>query len=123
MKIAFFGSSLVSAYWNGAATYYRGIIRALYERGHNITFYEPNAYNRQEHRDIPDPEWARVVVYAGQDELFRALEDAEDADLIGELRERMYFGNCQIGADGFVRLTDLTLSGAAVSRVEVADEC
>ena len=29
MNIAFFGSSLVSAYWNGAATYYRGIIRAL----------------------------------------------------------------------------------------------
>ena len=29
VNIAFFGSSLVSAYWNGAATYYRGIIRAL----------------------------------------------------------------------------------------------
>ena len=29
LNIAFFGSSLVSAYWNGAATYYRGIIRAL----------------------------------------------------------------------------------------------
>ncbi|MEA2576351.1 MAG: hypothetical protein QOH93_3649, partial [Chloroflexia bacterium] len=28
LKIAFFGSSLVSAYWNGAATYYRGLIRA-----------------------------------------------------------------------------------------------
>src|SRR5690606_23839409 len=26
MKIAFFGSSLVSSYWNGAATYYRGIL-------------------------------------------------------------------------------------------------
>ena len=24
MKIAFYGSSLLSAYWNGAATYYRG---------------------------------------------------------------------------------------------------
>jgi hypothetical protein len=24
LTIAFFGSSLVSAYWNGAATYYRG---------------------------------------------------------------------------------------------------
>ncbi len=34
MRIAFFGSSLVSAYWNGAATYYRGIIRALAERGY-----------------------------------------------------------------------------------------
>jgi spore maturation protein CgeB len=55
MSIAFFGSSLVSAYWNGAATYYRGIIRALHARGHRITFYEPNAKDRQKHRDIPDP--------------------------------------------------------------------
>ena len=55
MNIAFFGSSLVSAYWNGAATYYRGIIRALHDRGHHVTFYEPDAYGRQQHRDIPDP--------------------------------------------------------------------
>ena len=27
MNIAFFASSLVSAYWNGAATYYRGMSR------------------------------------------------------------------------------------------------
>ncbi len=63
MKIAFFGSSLVSAYWNGAATYYRGIIRALASRGHQITFYEPDAWDRQKHRDIDDPSWADVVVY------------------------------------------------------------
>ena len=50
-------------YWNGAATYYRGLIRALAARGHRITFYEPDAYDRQQHRDIPDPDWARVVVY------------------------------------------------------------
>jgi spore maturation protein CgeB len=63
MRIAFFGSSLVSAYWNGACTYYRGIIRALHDLGHEVTFYEPDALERQRHRDIPDPEWARVVVY------------------------------------------------------------
>jgi spore maturation protein CgeB len=57
----------VSAYWNGAATYYRGIIRALAARGHDVTFYEPDAYERQAHRDIPDPEWARVVVYPATD--------------------------------------------------------
>src|SRR5256885_7618450 len=51
LNIAFFGSSLVSAYWNGAATYYRGIVRALHERGHRVTFYEPDAYLRQSHRD------------------------------------------------------------------------
>lgn len=63
MNIGFFGSSLVSAYWNGAATYYRGILSALAMRGHRITFYEPDAYQRQQHRDIADPSWARIVVY------------------------------------------------------------
>src|SRR5688500_4332933 len=64
MDIAFFGSSLVSAYWNGAATYYRGIIRALAGRGHRVTFYEPDAFGRQQHRDIEPPEWATAVVYS-----------------------------------------------------------
>jgi spore maturation protein CgeB len=63
LNIAFFGSSLVSAYWNGAATYYRGIVRALHERGHHVTFYEPDAYDRQQNRDIADPDYATVVVY------------------------------------------------------------
>jgi spore maturation protein CgeB len=63
-RISFFGSSLVSAYWNGAATYYRGIVRALHERGYEVTFYEPDAYGRQQHRDMADPHWAQVVVYA-----------------------------------------------------------
>ena len=63
MTIAFWGSSLVSAYWNGAATYYRGILRALAQHGNQIVFFEPDAYDRQKHRDIPDPEWARIVVY------------------------------------------------------------
>jgi len=79
--IAFFGSSLVSAYWNGAATYYRGIIRALHERGHHVTFYEPDAYDRQAHRDIEDPPWAKVVVYQ-KDDVYAALESARGADVI-----------------------------------------
>jgi spore maturation protein CgeB len=84
LNIAFFGSSLVSAYWNGAATYYRGIIRTLAERGHRVIFYEPDAYRRQQHRDMADPDWARVVVYAGEgtDGVMRALEAARGADLV-----------------------------------------
>jgi spore maturation protein CgeB len=84
LDIAFFGSSLVSAYWNGAATYYRGIVRALHERGHHVTFFEPDAYGRQQHRDIEDPTWARVVIYAGEGEhgVFDALEQARGADLV-----------------------------------------
>src|SRR3569832_2367671 len=83
LNIAFFGSSLVSAYWNGAATNYRGIIRAHYGRGHHVTFFEPDAYERQRHRDIADPQWAKVVVYpADEDGVQRALEQAQGADVI-----------------------------------------
>ena len=84
LNIAFFGSSLVSAYWNGAATYYRGIVRALSERGHTITFYEPDAYGRQQNRDIPDPDWAKVIVYAADsaDNVRKTVELARGVDLV-----------------------------------------
>ncbi|UJR83434.1 CgeB family protein [Sandaracinus amylolyticus] len=85
LDIAFFGSSIVSAYWNGAATYYRGIVRALAARGHRITFYEPDAYDRQAHRDIDDPPWCRVVVYRGDDErdaLRQLTVAAQHADVL-----------------------------------------
>lgn len=83
MKIAFYGSSLLSSYWNGAATYYRGILRALAERGHEISFYEPNAFDRQQHRDIDPPSWARSVVYPATIEAVQGvLAEARDADIV-----------------------------------------
>ena len=83
MKIAFFGSSLLSSYWNGAATYYRGILKALAARGYEITFYEPDVYDRQQHRDIDPPDWCRVVVYSGTIDAMRAVAaNAADADIV-----------------------------------------
>jgi spore maturation protein CgeB len=83
MKIAFYGSSLLSSYWNGAATYYRGILRDLAARGHDITFYEPDAFDRQQHRDIDPPEWCRSVVYPATIEAVReVLAEAGDADVV-----------------------------------------
>jgi spore maturation protein CgeB len=82
-KIAFYGSSLVSAYWNGAATYYRGIISALHRLGHHTTFFEPDAFGRQQHRDMPDPDWADVVVYQPTEEdARRVLKQACDYDIV-----------------------------------------
>jgi spore maturation protein CgeB len=69
VELTFFGSSLVSCYWNGAATYYRGLIRALAARGHRVTFCEPDAYNRQQNRDLKeDPDYAAVIVYRTEEE-------------------------------------------------------
>lgn len=83
MKIAFYGSSLLSSYWNGAATYYRGLLRDLAQRGHSITFYEPAAFDRQQHRDIDPPDWASVVVYPATDEAVRGvIAEAVRADAV-----------------------------------------
>jgi spore maturation protein CgeB len=83
LRIAFFGSSLLSSYWNGAATYYRGIVRALHRRGHRVTFYEPDAFERQQHRDIDVPDWAEVEVYAPTEiAAAQMLERARQADVV-----------------------------------------
>ncbi|WP_274425845.1 CgeB family protein [Chelativorans sp. YIM 93263] len=83
MKIAFYGSSLLSSYWNGAATYYRGLIRQLANLGHEVTFYEPDVYDRQKHRDICPPTWCSVVVYEGtRNALKEAAARAREADVV-----------------------------------------
>ena len=84
MNISFFGSSLVSSYWNGAATYYRGLLKEIAALGHTITFFEPDAFDRQAHRDIDDPAWARVVIYPATTEGWQQslAQAARSADLL-----------------------------------------
>lgn len=87
MKIFAFGSSIVSSYWNGAATYYRGCYRHLAQLGYQITFAEPDAYGRQQHRDAGSFEYVQSFVYqprekdGGQD-LDRMLEMARGYDIV-----------------------------------------
>ena len=55
LTIAFFGSSLVSAYWNGAATYYRGhLARRSPPTGTASPSTSPTPTTGRQHRDI-DP--------------------------------------------------------------------
>ena len=83
MRIAFYGSSLVSSYWNGAATYYRGLLSDLARRGHGVVFYEPDAFDRQKHRDIDPPDWAESRVYPATVEALRAvMAEAAAADVV-----------------------------------------
>ena len=83
MNIAFYGSSLLSSYWNGAATYYRGLLREMARNGHEITFHESDAFDRQNHRDIDPPDWCSVEVYeASPQGLARAARKAARADVV-----------------------------------------
>src|SRR5437868_3997665 len=51
MKIIVFGLSVSSAWGNGHATLWRGLIRALGEAGHQVTFFERDVPYYAAHRD------------------------------------------------------------------------
>ncbi len=83
MKIAFFGSSLVSAYWNGAATYYRGILRTSPSAGTGSPSTSPTPSSASSTATSPirtGRGWSstppRTRASAG------ALADARGADLV-----------------------------------------
>ena len=82
MRIFVFGSSITSSYWNGAATYYRGMYKQLHALGHEITFAEPDAYGRQQRRDDEDFSYVRSIVYSRQEELPALLRRAGECDMV-----------------------------------------
>lgn len=82
MNIFVFGSSILSSYWNGAATYYRGIYKELERIGHQITFAEPDAFDRQQHLDPGDYSYVRSIVYSPDADLQPLLTEAAAADLV-----------------------------------------
>ena len=81
MNIFVFGSSLTSTYWNGAATYYRGMYKNLQRLGHRVTFAEPAIYDRQKHRDA-EISYAEILVYETPQDIPRLLKHARRADVI-----------------------------------------
>lgn len=82
MRFFVFGSSITSSYWNGAATYYRGIYKNLAALGHEITFAEPDIYKRQQNRDVSDVEYADVIVYETPRDIGELLELSRFSQMI-----------------------------------------
>ena len=82
MRIFVFGSSITSSYWNGAATYYRGIYKALAALGYEITFAEPDIFNRQQNRDLSEVDYAKVIVYQTPQDIDDLIDLAATADLV-----------------------------------------
>jgi spore maturation protein CgeB len=113
MKIFVFGSSLTSCYWNGAATYYRGIYKNLSRLGHEVTFAEPDIYNRQQNRDCSEIDYATVRVYETPRELHKMLSEACDSDLI--------IKHSGVGADDGLLEAEVLRCGSDASRVAFWD--
>ena len=82
LDIVVFGLSITSAWGNGHATTYRALLRALAERGHTVRFFERDMPWYAKHRDLPDPPYARTVLYSSLAELRERLGKEIHADLV-----------------------------------------
>jgi spore maturation protein CgeB len=69
MRIVFLGLSVTSSWGNGHATNYRGLMRALTGRGHDVLFLERDVPWYASERDMPDPPWGRTALYGSLDQL------------------------------------------------------
>ncbi|WP_419807020.1 CgeB family protein [Terriglobus sp.] len=83
-NIVIFGLTVSSSWGNGHATLWRGLLRALGDRGHRITFFEKDVQYYRDARDLTDlPGGGALRLY--QDlasirvEAQRALDDADVA--------------------------------------------
>lgn len=70
MRIVFLGLSITSSWGNGHATTYRGLVRELTRRGHDVIFFERDVrWYAGLNRDMPNPPYGRTQLYDNLDHL------------------------------------------------------
>ena len=83
LRVVIIGLSITSSWGNGHATTYRGLVRELVRRGHEVLFLERDVPWYASNRDLPRPPYGRTVLYASLDELRdRCAQSVREADLV-----------------------------------------
>jgi spore maturation protein CgeB len=83
MKIVILGLSITSSWGNGHATTYRGLVRELAARGHDVLFLERDVPWYAAQRDLPAPPYCRTELYADLPDLTgRFAGDVAGADAV-----------------------------------------
>jgi spore maturation protein CgeB len=83
LDIVILGLSITSSWGNGHATTFRGLVRALCQRGHRVLFLERDQPWYADNRDLPRPPFGRTELYNSLDELREGFGSAiRDADLV-----------------------------------------
>ena len=86
MRIAILGLTITSSWGNGHATTFRGLVRGLVRRGHDVLFLERDKPWYADHRDLPAPPYGDTQLYGGLDELdarWSAAVRAADLVIVG----------------------------------------
>ncbi|HVW86817.1 MAG TPA: glycosyltransferase [Bryobacteraceae bacterium] len=75
MKIAILGLSITSSWGNGHATTWRGLVRELAARGHEVTFLERDVPWYAQNRDLANPPYCGTELYSTLGDLFSRYEE------------------------------------------------
>jgi len=82
MKIVIFGLSISSAWGNGHATTFRALCSALHSRKHRVVFFEHNAEWYEHNRDLPEPPYCTLKIFADWQQVLPAVrQELRDADV------------------------------------------
>jgi len=82
MKLVIFGLTISSSWGNGHATVWRGLCRALAQRGHQVIFFERDVPYYAAHRDLHEIAGGKLVLYSDwQDVREQAEQHLTDADV------------------------------------------
>ena len=81
MKLVIFGLSVSSSWGNGHATLWRGLLRALAGRGHEVVFFERDVPYYASHRDLQALPDGDLILYRAWDDVLplarRRLQQAD----------------------------------------------
>jgi spore maturation protein CgeB len=82
MKLVIFGLTLSSSWGNGHATLWRGLCKALGQRGHQVIFFERDVPYYAAHRDFTRLPDGQLILYSDwNDVLPQARQHLSDADV------------------------------------------
>jgi len=83
LNIVILGLSITSSWGNGHATTYRGLVRALVQRGHQVLFLERDVPWYAAARDLADPPYGFTALYGSLGELKKKFSTAiRQADVV-----------------------------------------
>jgi spore maturation protein CgeB len=132
LNVVILGLSITSSWGNGHATTYRGLVRGLSARGHNILFLERDAPWYATNRDMPFPPFCRTELYSSLEDLSKrfalAVRNADFVMVGSYVPEGAAVGawvlNTARGVTGFYDIdTPVTLAKLSARDCEYLDPC
>ena len=83
MRFVILGLSITSSWGNGHATTYRGLVRELCARGHEVLFLERDVPWYASNRDLPRPPFGQTRLYGSLEELKDGYaREVREADVV-----------------------------------------